>query len=68
MTAGVHSVRNRRQPDRLIDRERGDLQFRAAHRVAPMTEVLPFEDAPAAYERMMSGHIRFRVVRDTQIQ
>jgi alcohol dehydrogenase, propanol-preferring len=29
-----------------------------------MTEVLPFEDAPAAYERMMSGHARFRVVLD----
>jgi alcohol dehydrogenase, propanol-preferring len=38
------------------------LQFSARHGVAPMTEVLPFEDAPAAYARMMSGHARFRVV------
>ena len=30
----------------------------------PMIEVLPFEDAPKAYERMMSGHARFRVVLD----
>jgi len=28
--------------------------------------VLPFEDAPAAYERMMSGQARFRVVLDMQ--
>src|SRR6516225_3031240 len=42
------------------------LQFSATHRVAPMTEVLPFEDAPAAYERMMSGQARFRVVLDMQ--
>jgi alcohol dehydrogenase, propanol-preferring len=44
------------------------LQFSAAHGVAPMTEVLPFEAAPAAYERMMSGHARFRVVLDMQTQ
>jgi alcohol dehydrogenase, propanol-preferring len=44
------------------------LQFSAAHGVAPMTEVLPFEAAPAAYERMMSGHTRFRVVLDMQTQ
>jgi alcohol dehydrogenase, propanol-preferring len=36
------------------------------HGVAAMTEVLPFEVAPAAYERMMSGHARFRVVLDMQ--
>jgi D-arabinose 1-dehydrogenase-like Zn-dependent alcohol dehydrogenase len=29
-----------------------------------MTEVFPFEDAPKAYERMMSGDARFRVVLD----
>ena len=33
-----------------------------------MTEVLPFEDAPAAYERMVSGQARFRVVLDMQTQ
>ena len=43
-----------------------NLQFSATHGVAPMTEVLPFEEAPAAYERMMSGQARFRVVLDMQ--
>jgi alcohol dehydrogenase, propanol-preferring len=42
------------------------LQFSATHGVVPMTEVFPFEDAPAAYERMMSGKARFRVVLDMQ--
>ncbi|MGB9307074.1 MAG: alcohol dehydrogenase [Mycobacterium sp.] len=40
------------------------LKFSTTRGVAPMNEVLPFEDAPAAYERMMSGHARFRVVLD----
>jgi alcohol dehydrogenase, propanol-preferring len=39
-----------------------NLEFSSRRGVAPMNEVLPFEDAPAAYERMMSGHARFRVV------
>lgn len=30
--------------------------------VCPVTEVLSFEEASAAYERMMSGQARFRVV------
>jgi propanol-preferring alcohol dehydrogenase len=30
--------------------------------IRPMTEVVPLEDAPKAYERMMSGKARFRVV------
>jgi alcohol dehydrogenase, propanol-preferring len=42
------------------------LGFSATHGVAPMNEVLSFEEAPAAYERMMSGQARFRVVLDTQ--
>jgi alcohol dehydrogenase, propanol-preferring len=41
-----------------------NLQFSATHGVAPMTEVMSFEEAPAAYERMMSGGARFRVVLD----
>jgi len=45
-----------------------NLQFSAAHGVAPMNEVLPFEDAPAAYARMMDGKARFRVVLDIQGQ
>jgi alcohol dehydrogenase, propanol-preferring len=43
-----------------------NLQFSTAHGVAPMTEVLPFEEAPAAYKRMMSGQARFRVVLNMQ--
>lgn len=42
------------------------LQFSANHGVAPMNEVFPFEDAPVAYDRMMSGNARFRVVLDMQ--
>jgi alcohol dehydrogenase, propanol-preferring len=41
-----------------------NLAFSAAHAITPMIEVLPFEGAPKAYERMMSGHARFRVVLD----
>jgi alcohol dehydrogenase, propanol-preferring len=41
-----------------------NMQFSAMHGVAPMTEIMPFEDAPAAYARMMSGAARFRVVLD----
>jgi alcohol dehydrogenase, propanol-preferring len=41
-----------------------NLEFSAAHGISPMTEVMPFEEAPAAYERMMSGAARFRVVLD----
>jgi alcohol dehydrogenase, propanol-preferring len=43
-----------------------NLQFSTTHGVAAMTEVLPFEEAPAAYERMMSGQARFRVVLTMQ--
>jgi hypothetical protein len=42
-----HGHRKRRQP--AIQRH---------PRGHPLTEVLPFEDAPAAYERMMSGQAR----------
>jgi alcohol dehydrogenase, propanol-preferring len=41
-----------------------NLAFSVARGVKPMTEVMPFEDAPKAYERMMSGAARFRVVLD----
>ncbi|TXI49921.1 alcohol dehydrogenase catalytic domain-containing protein [Mycolicibacter arupensis] len=41
-----------------------NLAFSMAHQIAPMIEPLPFEDAPKAYERMMSGRARFRVVLD----
>lgn len=40
------------------------MNFSAAHGVTAMTEVLPFDEAPQAYARMMSGEARFRVVLD----
>ncbi|MCV7354233.1 alcohol dehydrogenase catalytic domain-containing protein [Mycolicibacterium fluoranthenivorans] len=41
-----------------------NLAFSVANDIAPMIEVMPFEQAPQAYERMMSGQARFRVVLD----
>jgi alcohol dehydrogenase len=38
------------------------LQFSKLNRVASMNEVYPFEKAQEAYERMLSGKARFRVV------
>ncbi|SEO48446.1 alcohol dehydrogenase catalytic domain-containing protein [Amycolatopsis saalfeldensis] len=38
------------------------LAFANARGIHPMTEVLPFAEAPRAYERMLSGQARFRVV------
>ncbi len=40
------------------------LLFSQAQGIAPMTEVYPLEQAQAAYDRMMSGQARFRVVLD----
>lgn len=39
-----------------------NLRFGLATGVAPMTEVVPLSEAPAAYERMMSGAARLRIV------
>lgn len=41
-----------------------NLAFCLAHGITPMVEAMPFTAAPQAYERMMSGHARFRVVLD----
>ena len=41
------------------------LNFSALTGVRSMNEVYPLERAPEAYERMMSGHARFRVVLTT---
>jgi len=38
------------------------LSFSALNGVAAMNEIYPFEEAQAAYDRMMSGQARFRVV------
>ena len=41
------------------------LAFSARHGVRPMNEVFPLQQAAEAYERMMSGKARFRVVLTT---
>ena len=46
-----------------IDNE-DNLAFSVAHQITPMIEPMPFEEAPKAYEHMMSGRARFRVVLD----
>ena len=38
------------------------LSFSRLHGIKSMNEIYPLEEAPAAYERMMSGKARFRVV------
>jgi D-arabinose 1-dehydrogenase-like Zn-dependent alcohol dehydrogenase len=40
------------------------LNFSAANDVHSMNEIFPLEKAAEAYERMMSGKARFRVVLD----
>ena len=42
------------------------LAFSVLAGVRPMTEVFPLERASEAYERMMSGKARFRVVLTTE--
>jgi propanol-preferring alcohol dehydrogenase len=41
-----------------------NLAFSERHGISPMVEVMPLSRAPEAYERMMSGQARFRVVLD----
>jgi D-arabinose 1-dehydrogenase-like Zn-dependent alcohol dehydrogenase len=41
-----------------------NLAFALSRGIKSMNEVMPFEDAPKAYERMMSGAARFRIVLD----
>jgi alcohol dehydrogenase, propanol-preferring len=45
-----------------------NMAFSATRGVAPMIELFAFEDAPKAYDRMMSGDARFRVVLDIAAQ
>ena len=40
------------------------VEFSLRNNVASMNEVYPFDKAPEAYQRMMSGKARFRVVLD----
>jgi propanol-preferring alcohol dehydrogenase len=46
-----------------IENEHG-LMFGVRQQIRSMNEVMPFVDAPKAYERMMAGDARFRVVLD----
>ncbi|CAM3273122.1 alcohol dehydrogenase [Mycobacterium intermedium] len=39
-----------------------NLKFSLSAGVEPMTEVMPIDQAPAAYERMMAGEARLRIV------
>jgi propanol-preferring alcohol dehydrogenase len=43
-----------------------NLRFAQRHGIRSMNEVLPLAEAPKAYERMMSGRARFRVVLDAR--
>lgn len=48
---------------RAIENE-DNLAFAQRQGVRPMTEVMPLSEAPKAFERMLSGQARFRVVLD----
>jgi propanol-preferring alcohol dehydrogenase len=43
-----------------------NLAFSRRHGIRPMIETFPLSAAPQAYERMISGEARFRVVLDTK--
>src|SRR5882757_2769625 len=43
-----------------------NLAFSQARGVHPMNEIVPLSEAPKAYERMMSGEARFRIVLETE--
>ena len=43
-----------------------NLRFSVAVGVQPLIEVMPLDEAPAAYERMMAGEARLRVVLDAK--
>jgi alcohol dehydrogenase len=41
------------------------MAFSALHGIRPMTETMPLADAREAYDRMLSGRARFRMVLTT---
>jgi propanol-preferring alcohol dehydrogenase len=49
-----------------VDNE-DNLRFAEARDVRPMIEVMPLAQAPQAYERMMSGEARFRIVLNVAV-
>lgn len=42
------------------------LAFSALHGIRPMTEVVPLDQADQAYQKMLSGAARFRMVLTTR--
>jgi D-arabinose 1-dehydrogenase-like Zn-dependent alcohol dehydrogenase len=54
-----------RKDGALLANDEDSLAFNLAHGIRPSVEVMPFTKAPEAYERMISGEARFRVVLDT---
>ncbi len=43
-----------------------NLRFARRHGISPMNEVVPLSEAPKAYQRMLSGQARFRMVLDAR--
>jgi D-arabinose 1-dehydrogenase-like Zn-dependent alcohol dehydrogenase len=60
MLGGRHTVQG--WPSGTAMDSQDTLAFSVLTGVRPMTEVFPLERAAEAYERMMSGKARFRVV------
>ena len=42
------------------------LAFSALHGIRPMTEIVPLDQADEAYQKMLSGAARFRMVLTTR--
>lgn len=59
---GTHSVMGSLTGSSIENED--NLAFSLAHGIRPSVEVVPFSEAPQAYERMLSGEARFRVVLD----
>ena len=64
MIGGRHAVQG--WPSGTSMDSQDTLAFSVLTGVRPMTEVFPLERAAEAYERMMSGKARFRVVLTTE--
>jgi hypothetical protein len=64
-----HSVEHfDRTPSSAVSREtEWLLNFGADHRIESDTEVIPIQQANAAYERVIRGDVRFRFVIDLNI-
>ena len=65
LLSGGRSLDHRLASGRSIDSEDA-MAFAARTGVRSSNELFPFDRAAAAYDRMMSGEARFRVVLTTQ--